>query len=174
MPRETLERLLLDVPDFPKPGIIFKDIAPVLADPEGLRAVVDGLAAQWRDAGITRVVGIEARGFVFGSAIAYALGLGLTLVRKPGKLPRACLTVSYDLEYGSDSLQMQADAIGPADRVLVLDDVLATGGTAEAVGRLCREAGADIGGYGFVLELGFLGGRARLADAPVNALLVLP
>ncbi len=170
---DTLNRLILDVPDFPKPGIVFKDICPVLEDPEGMRTVVDALAASWSGTGLTRIVGIESRGFIFGAAVAYAMGLGLALVRKPGKLPRETFDMSYELEYGTDRVEMHTDAVGPADRVLVLDDVLATGGTAEAVGRLCAKAGAQVVGYGFVLELAALGGRGRLSDALVQSLLIV-
>ncbi len=160
----TLRRLIVDVPDFPKPGIVFKDITPVLSDAEGLREVVDAVADAWRGRGITRVVGIESRGFIFGAAVAYALGVGLVLVRKPGKLPRATIGVSYDLEYGQDRLEMHEDSLGAGDRALVVDDVLATGGTAAAVAGMVRAQGADLAGFAFVIELDFLSGRARLPD----------
>ncbi|MGM0576351.1 MAG: adenine phosphoribosyltransferase [Myxococcota bacterium] len=174
MPRATLERLIHDVPDFPKPGIVFKDITPVLEDGAALRLVVDAIADWWRDAGITKVVGIESRGFIFGTAVAYAMGIGEVLVRKPGKLPRKTNSVSYDLEYGQDSLEMHTDAVGPDDKVLIIDDVLATGGTAAAVAKMVRETGAELAGFAFVLELGFLGGRRSLPDdIEVQSLLVV-
>lgn len=166
-----LRELVRDVPDFPKPGIVFKDLTPVLESAEGFRRVVDAIAARWRDAGITRVVGIESRGFIFGAAVAYALGVGLVLVRKPGKLPRASHSATYELEYGEDRLEMHTDAVTPDDRVLIVDDVLATGGTAAAVGGLVRDIGATLSGYAFVVELAFLDGRSKLPeDAPMQAL----
>ncbi len=161
----------MDVPDFPKPGIVFKDITPALADPEGLREMIDLLAARWRDAGVTQVVGVESRGFIFAAGLAYALGAGMGIIRKPGKLPRPTLSVTYDLEYGSDTIHIHADALTAQDRVLVLDDVLATGGTAAAAAKLVAQTGATLVGLGFVLELGFLHGRERLpAGIPVDAL----
>ena len=163
--------LFVDVPDFPKPGIVFKDITPALADPEGLREMIDLLAARWRDAGVTQVVGVESRGFIFAAGLAYALGAGMGIIRKPGKLPRPTLSVTYDLEYGSDTIHIHADALTAQDRVLVLDDVLATGGTAAAAAKLVAQTGATLVGLGFVLELGFLHGRERLpAGIPVDAL----
>jgi adenine phosphoribosyltransferase len=167
---DTLNRLIRDVPDFPKPGIVFKDITPVLADAAALREVVDALAEPWKKAGVNRIVGIESRGFIFGAAVAYAMGVGLDLVRKPGKLPRKTHGVAYDLEYGTDTLEIHDDALGPDARVAVIDDVLATGGTAEAVGKLIALSGATLCGYGFVLELDFLNGRKRLGDLPVHSL----
>jgi adenine phosphoribosyltransferase len=169
--RAALERLVIDVPDFPQPGIVFKDITPALADPEGLRLVVDALAAPWQGKGITHVVGIESRGFLFASPVAMALGAGVTLVRKPGKLPRATRSVSYALEYGTDTLEIHADALGPDAVALIIDDVLATGGTASATGELVSGTGASLVGYAFALELDFLQGRTRLADSAVASLL---
>jgi adenine phosphoribosyltransferase len=161
-----------DVPDWPKPGIVFKDVTPLLSDATGFRAVIDDLAARLRPYAPTQVVAVESRGFLFGSVLAYALGAGLTLVRKPGKLPRATRRAEYALEYGTDALEMHVDALGPEDRVVVLDDVLATGGTAVAVRELVTGCGASVAAFGFVLELGFLGGRDRLA-APVESLVTL-
>ena len=132
MTQYRFEELILDVPDFPKPGIVFKDITPVLADPAALKEVIDLMAAYWRDKGITRVLGIESRGFIFGAPLAYALGVGLVLVRKPAKLPRATRSVDYALEYGTDTLELHVDDVISEDRVLLVDDVLATGGTAAA------------------------------------------
>lgn len=159
--------LLRDVPDFPKPGIVFKDITPMLGNAEALGAVFDELSLPWADAGITHVVGVESRGFIFGVGLAQCLGAGLTLVRKPGKLPRETHTVSYELEYGSDTLELHVGDLKPGDRVLVSDDVLATGGTAEATAKLIAQSGATLVGYSFLLELGFLHGKLRLAEKGV-------
>src|SRR5437867_5638677 len=160
-----------DVPDFPKPGIIFKDITPVLLDPRLFDFAVERMTEPFADAGVTRVVAIESRGFMFGAPIALRLGAGLVPVRKPGKLPSKLHRVEYDLEYGTDALEMHADAIGARDRVLIVDDVLATGGTAQAAGRLVRARGAAVAGFTFLIELGFLSGRERLDPARVEALL---
>src|SRR5215471_17932411 len=141
---KRLRSVVRDVPDFPKPGIIFKDITPVLLDPELFRAATEAMATPFADVGITRVVAIESRGFLFGAPLAQRLGVGLVPVRKPGKLPSARQRVQYDLEYGTDALEMHADAISARDRVLIVDDVLATGGTAEAAGRLVRTQGAEV------------------------------
>lgn len=165
------ESLIRDVPDFPKEGIIFKDITPMLADPEGLREAVDRLAEIFADSGATKVVAVEARGFIFGTAVAYKLGLGFVPVRKPGKLPYKTVQVSYDLEYGSDTLCMHEDALTPDDKVLVLDDLLATGGTVGAVLEMIQGTGASVAGIGFVIELDFLGGRAKLGDHHIKSLL---
>jgi len=174
MAEETLRRLILDVPDFPKPGIVYKDICPVLEDPEAFAEVIDAFAAHWRDKGITRLVGIESRGFIFGAALACSMGLGLTLVRKPGKLPRQTRSVSYALEYGTDTLEMHVDAVGASDQVLIIDDVLATGGTAAAVCELVAGAGATVAGIAFALELGFLSGREKLpAGTEIQSLLIV-
>jgi adenine phosphoribosyltransferase len=174
MAEATLRRLTLDVPDFPKPGIVFKDITPVLEDPAALKEIIDAIADHWAERGITRLVGIESRGFIFGAALAYAMDLGLTLVRKPGKLPRETRSVSYELEYGSDSLEIHVDAVGPSDRVLIVDDVLATGGTAEAVCKLIATTGATVAGLAFALELGFLPGRDKLPEgAEVQSLMIV-
>ena len=168
---QRLRGAVRDVPDFPKPGIVFKDITPVLLDPGLFRAATDGMAAPFADFGVTRVVAIESRGFLFGAPIAQQLGAGLVPVRKPGKLPSARQRVQYDLEYGTDALEMHADAIGSADRVLIVDDVLATGGTAQAAGRLVRSQGAEIAGFSFLIELGFLAGREKLQPLRVQALI---
>jgi len=160
-----------EVPDFPKPGILFKDITPVLLDPRLFEAATEAMAAPFMDARVTRVVAIESRGFLFGAPIAQRLTAGLVPVRKPGKLPAARARVEYVLEYGTDALEMHADAIGAEDRVLIVDDVLATGGTAEAAGRLVRSKGASIAGFSFLIELGFLSGRQRLEPTRVQAVL---
>ena len=160
-----------DVPDFPKPGIVFKDITPLLLEPRLFRVAVDLMAAPFRDSRVSRVISIESRGFLLGAPIALALDAGLVPIRKPGKLPAARGRVEYLLEYGSDALEMHQDAVTPGDRILVVDDVLATGGTAEAAGKLARAHGAVVMGFTFLLELTFLAGRKRLANERVEALL---
>ncbi len=167
---EQLRATIRDVPDFPKKGITFKDITPVLADPTLFRAAVDQLAGPYRAQGITKVVGIESRGFLFAAPIALTLGAGLAIVRKPGKLPWRTVREVYALEYGEDALEMHLDAVGPGERVLVADDVLATGGTADAVGKLVTRQGAELVGFAFLLELGFLHGARRLGAGKVHAL----
>ncbi len=165
----NLKSLVRDVPDFPKPGIVFKDITPVLADASALRWVVDTLAARYRGR-VDAVVGIESRGFVVGSPVAYALGVGLALVRKRGKLPFHRHSIDYELEYGSDVLEMHVDALSRGQRVIVLDDLLATGGTAKAAVDLVAKLGAQVVECAFILELAFLGGRSRLAPVATHAL----
>lgn len=160
-----------DVPDFPKPGIIFKDITPVLLDARLFEMATRAMAEPFSRAGITRVVAIESRGFMFGAPIALQLGAGLVPVRKPGKLPSSRERVEYSLEYGTDALEMHSDAISRGDCVLIVDDVLATGGTAEAAARLVRTRGAEIAGFSFLIELGFLEGRSRLVPLRAEALL---
>jgi adenine phosphoribosyltransferase len=169
--QRQLKEAILDVPDFPAPGIVFKDITPVLSTPSLLRAVTDAFAERVRGQGITQIVGVESRGFLFGAPLALATGLGLTLVRKPGKLPRAVRTVEYALEYGTDSLQIHADALGPEDRVLIVDDVLATGGTAAATAQLVESTGARVDGLAFLMELSFLDGRSKLGAHSVYSIL---
>lgn len=169
--QDTLKGIIRDVPDFPKPGILFKDITPVLQDGEALRSVIDHFKAHYLDAGVERIVGIESRGFIFGTALAYAMGVGISLVRKPGKLPAATTSVSYELEYGTDTLQMHTDAVTPGMKVLIVDDLLATGGTAAATCSLIEQLGAEVVGCAFVIELGFLQGRAKLAGKDVYAIL---
>jgi len=167
---DAIRARIRDVPDFPKKGIVFKDITPVLQDAATFKLVVDALAARWSGERIAKVVGIESRGFIFAAPLAYALGAGLTIVRKPGKLPYERISEAYALEYGQDALELHVDAIGPGDRVVVVDDLLATGGTAEAVGRLVARQGANVCGYSFVVELGFLNGARRLGPEKVHAL----
>jgi adenine phosphoribosyltransferase len=166
-----LESYIRDVPDFPTPGILFKDLTPLLGDPEAFRYAVDALAdhAASFDA-VDKVVGVEARGFTFAAAVAYKLGVGLIPVRKPGKLPWDTMSETYDLEYGSDSLEVHKDAVTPGESVYVIDDVLATGGTAMATSRLVEALGGRVVGLAFVVELGFLEGRAKLADHGVSSL----
>ena len=153
-----------DIADWPKEGIVFKDITPLLASPEGFREAIDRIAAEYADAGVTKVMGAEARGFIFGGALAYKLGAGFVPARKPGKLPWNTTSVTYDLEYGTDSLEVHADAFGPDDIVLIVDDVLATGGTAAAKSQLVEAVGARVAGFAFLIELDFLGGRSRLPE----------
>lgn len=160
----NLESYIRDVPDFPKPGIIFKDITPLLASPDGFKAAIDLLAAPYEDAGVTKVLGAEARGFILGGALAYRLGAGFIPARKPGKLPYRTTSAEYALEYGTDQLEMHTDAVGPGDVVLIVDDVLATGGTAAAKADLVRRSGATVCGFAFLIELDFLSGREKLAD----------
>jgi adenine phosphoribosyltransferase len=162
-----------DVPDFPQPGILFKDLTPLLGDPEAFRFSVDALAGWCRslDGPVTKVVGVEARGFTFAAGVAYVLGAGLVPVRKPGKLPHETVAETYALEYGTDTLEVHRDAVGEGESVLVVDDVLATGGTAAATCRLLESVGGRVAGLAFVLELGFLGGRAKLPDYELFSLL---
>jgi adenine phosphoribosyltransferase len=167
---EYLKSLVLDVPDFPKKGIVFKDITAVLKDAHGFASAVGLLAAHFRDAGVSSVVCVEARGFVLGSAVAYALGCGFVPIRKKGKLPRRMRSAAYELEYGRDFLEIHEDALAPGERVAIIDDVLATGGTISAALELVRGLGADVAGLGFLIELGFLKGRDRLRGVPVHSL----
>ena len=168
---DDFKKLIREVPDFPKPGILFYDITTLLKDKDGLHGIIDALCNHYRDANVDVALGIEARGFIFAPALAYALNAGFVPVRKPKKLPSECLRVSYDLEYGTDSLEMHKDAIKPGSRVLIVDDLLATGGTAAAVARLVEDAGGKVAGIGFVVELTFLNGRAKLPGYDVFSLL---
>jgi adenine phosphoribosyltransferase len=168
---EDLKKLIRGVPDFPKAGILFYDITTLLKDPAGLRGVIDGLKDHYQGTRVDLVIGVEARGFIFAPALAYALGAGFVPVRKPKKLPAEVLRVSYDLEYGSDSLEMHKDAVLGGQSVLIVDDLLATGGTAAAVARMVREAGGCVAGIGFVVELTFLNGRSKLAGSDVFSLI---
>jgi adenine phosphoribosyltransferase len=165
-----LRSLIRDVPDHPQPGVVFKDITPLLADPQGLAVTVGAIREEFEGDGVDHVVGIEARGFIFGAPVAHALGAGFVPVRKPGKLPWQTVTEEYTLEYGTDRLEMHVDGVGRGQRVLVVDDVLATGGTARATARLVEGAGAVVVGLAFVLELGFLGGRGKLGEHRVVSL----
>lgn len=168
---DDLKHAIREVPDFPKPGVGFKDITPVLLDPGLFGCAVDLMVAPYADARVTRVVSIESRGFILGAPIALRLGAGLVPIRKPGKLPRATQRVEYALEYGSDALEMHHDAIGKGDRVLVVDDVLATGGTAAAAAALVGGTGGAVVGFSFLIELDFLKGRQRLQGRRIEALL---
>lgn len=166
-PSHTNPSLLLsrirDIPDYPKPGIVFKDITPLLADPAALALAVELMANPFRGTGISAVVGAESRGFIFGTAIAQSLSAGFIPVRKPGKLPAETHAVEYELEYGSDTLEIHADAIGAGERVLLVDDLLATGGTMSAAANLVKRCGAQIAGIAVLVELGFLPGREKVS-----------
>jgi len=166
-----LKAWIRDVPDFPKPGILFKDITPLLGNPKALVAAEESMCAPFVDAGITKVVGIESRGFIFGALLARRLGVGFVPIRKPGKLPAERVRASYTLEYGEDVLEMHSDAVGEGDLVLIVDDLLATGGTAEAAARLVEGTGATVAGLTFLVELSFLEGRKRLGERRVEAVL---
>ncbi|MFI0513651.1 adenine phosphoribosyltransferase [Streptomyces canus] len=174
---ELLLSRIRDVADYPEPGVMFKDITPLLADPTAFTALTDALAAVADSTGATKVVGLEARGFILGAPVAVRAGLGFIPVRKAGKLPGATLGQAYDLEYGSAEIEVHAEDLSADDRVLIVDDVLATGGTAEASIELIRRAGAEVAGLAVLMELGFLSGRARLEPAlrgaPLEALLVI-
>jgi adenine phosphoribosyltransferase len=181
VPREALKDLLLgrirDVPDYPKPGVVFKDITPLLADPAAFAALTDALAELCTRHGATKVIGLEARGFILAAPVAIRAGLGFVPVRKAGKLPGATLSQAYELEYGTAEIEVHAEDLAAGDRVMVIDDVLATGGTAEASLQLVRRAGAHVAGVAVLMELGFLAGRHRLepalAGAPLEVLITV-
>jgi adenine phosphoribosyltransferase len=168
---EHLKKLIREVPDFPKKGILFYDITTLLKDKVGFATLIDALSDHYLDRDIDVIVGIEARGFIFGPALAYRLGAGFVPVRKPKKLPAETAKVTYDLEYGTDTLEIHKDAIQPGQRVVIVDDLLATGGTAKATADLVKSIGGHIGGLAFVVELDFLKGRNRLAEYDVVSLL---
>ena len=163
----------VDVPDFPAPGVVFKDLMPLFADGDAFRQVIDGIVDHHGRGSFDVVAGVEARGFVVAAAIAYATGAGVVPVRKAGKLPRATLSATYELEYGTATIEVHTDAFAAGQRVLVVDDVLATGGTAAATLDLVEQAGGTVAGFSVLLELGFLHGRERLAPRPVHALLTV-
>ncbi len=167
----NLINYLRDVPDFPKPGILFKDITPLLASPEAMREAIRCMAALKWEGEIDRVVGIESRGFLFGVPLAMELGIGFTPIRKPGKLPWRTNSVEYSLEYGSDTLEIHQDGVGAGGRVLLVDDLLATGGTMEAACKLIEEIGGHVVGCVFLVELTALGGRQRLSGRPLESLI---
>ncbi len=167
---QELRNTIRDIPDFPKPGIIFKDITPVLRSPELFRSVIEAFSDRYRDKGITAIVGIEARGFIFGGALAARMGLPFFPVRKKGKLPHKTVSATYDLEYGTDTVEMHSDALRARDKVVVLDDLVATGGTAEATARLCEQLGAEVAELAFVIELAFLNPRKKLGRYKVFSL----
>lgn len=166
-----LKQLIREVPDFPKPGILFYDITTLLKDKVGLKAVIEAFRERYQNANVDVVLGIEARGFIFAPALAYALGVGFVPVRKPKKLPAETVRIEYELEYGTDSLEIHNDAIQPGQNVLIVDDLLATGGTAAAVTRLVERLGGKVAGVGFVVELDFLRGREKLAGYELFTLL---
>lgn len=174
---ELIDSRIRDVADFPKAGVLFKDITPLLADHEAFTRVIEALADAGRDASgavvVDKVVGMEARGFIFAAPVALALGCGFVPVRKPGKLPGETRSVSYDLEYGSETIEIHTDAIAPGERVLLVDDVLATGGTARATVDLVEQGGGVVHGLAVLMELSFLPGRATLGDVPLSALLTV-
>lgn len=167
----TLRGYIRDVPDFPKPGVLFRDLTPLLADSAALELAIQSLAEPFVDAQIDFVVGTEARGFIFGAPVAARLGAGFIPVRKPGKLPGKILSASYELEYGSDQVEMHADALGEGDHVLLVDDLIATGGTAAATLELVRRSGASVAGCAFLIELCFLKGREVLDVEPLHAVI---
>jgi adenine phosphoribosyltransferase len=166
-----LQQAIRDVPDFPKPGILFRDVTTLFLRPDLVSEAVDALWNEFATRPVSHIVAIEARGFVIGADLALRHRLPLVLLRKPGKLPAESFEESYELEYGRATLQIHSDAIGVGDQALIVDDLLATGGTAAAAGKLIRRCGASVAGYGFFVELDFLGGRGKLADAPVASLL---
>lgn len=167
---EKLKKIIRDVPNFPKPGIVFKDITPLLKDPQSFRKIIDAFAEQFKNKGIQKIVGIESRGFMFGAALAYQLGIGFIPVRKKGKLPWKTVSQSYDLEYGTDTVEMHADAVEQGESVLVVDDLLATGGTASAVNLLLEKQKAKVFAFAFVVELAFLKGREKLIHGNIFSL----
>jgi adenine phosphoribosyltransferase len=168
---DHLKSLIREVPDFPKPGINFYDITTLLKDASGLRSVIDSLNARYKGADIDAVIGIEARGYFFAPSVAYSLAVGFIPVRKPGKLPAKTVDIEYSLEYGHEKLQMHEDAVQPGQRILIVDDVLATGGTAAAVANLVERQGGKVAGFGFVIELDFLEGRKKLAGHDIFSML---
>jgi len=168
---ENLKKLIREVPDFPKPGINFYDITTLLKDPEGLEGTIDALTEQCRGMEIDTVIGVESRGFIFATPLAYQLGAGFIPVRKPKKLPAEKVSISYDLEYGQDTLEMHKDAVGEGHKVLIVDDLLATGGTAKAVVDLVESVGGTVAALLFVVELDFLGGRKKFGGYDVRSLI---
>jgi adenine phosphoribosyltransferase len=170
MAQYNFEALIRNVPDFPLPGVQFKDITTLLRDGAAFKAVIDGFVDHYRDQQIDIVAGVESRGFIFSAPVAYQLGAGLVPIRKPGKLPAETIEVAYELEYGTNTLQVHADAFSSGAHVLLIDDLLATGGTIAAAAKLVRQLGGQIVGLGFVIELRFLDGRAQLGDDPVFSL----
>lgn len=168
---ETLKAAIRDVPDFPKPGIVFKDITTLLQDPVLFRRSVDLLVEACKDRPVDKVVAIESRGFLFGGAMAHQLGVGFVPVRKPGKLPWRTVAVTYELEYGTDTIEMHEDALAAGDKVLIVDDVIATGGTARAAGELAERLEASVSAFVFLVELTFLGGREKLAGHDIVSLI---
>lgn len=167
-----LKSLIRDIPDFPKPGIMFRDITTLLRDRDGLRYAIDSLAEKCQAAGLTAdyIIGMESRGFIIGTPLAYKLGTGFIPVRKPGKLPGEVHSIEYELEYGVDSLEVHKDALEKGHRILIVDDLIATGGTAAATAKLVEQCGCELVGFGFIIELRDLGGRQKLPDVPIVTL----
>jgi adenine phosphoribosyltransferase len=169
---DELKKKIREIPDFPKPGILFYDVTTLLKDPEGLRAAIDLFSERYADQGISKVLGIESRGFILGPALAYNLNAGFVPVRKKGKLPAETLSVSYELEYGTDTLEIHRDAVQPGERIIIIDDLIATGGTAAATVEMAQGLGAKLVEIAFLIELGFLNGRAKIpSDLPVYSVL---
>lgn len=168
---KELKDAIRDVPDFPKKGILFKDITTLLKDGDKLRKAVDALCEKYKNVEVDKVLGVEARGFIFAPMVAYKLGAGFVPVRKPGKLPAKTKAVTYDLEYGTDTLEIHEDAINKGDRILIIDDLLATGGTAAGVVKMVRELGGEVLGVGFLIELTFLNGKDKLSGVDVFSLI---
>ena len=166
-----LEKLIRDVPDFPKAGIVFKDITTLTRDADGLRAAVDAIVEQYRSAGVDIVVGVESRGFIFGTGVALGLGAGFVPARKPGKLPAETVRAEYELEYGTDAIEMHRDGIAPGQKVLIVDDLLATAGTAKAAAELVEKLGGEIVAIAFLIDLAFLRGRDKLSEYEVFSLI---
>ncbi|MBT3468405.1 MAG: adenine phosphoribosyltransferase [Opitutae bacterium] len=167
----NLQNYIRDISNFPKEGILFKDITPLLAEPKALRETIRQLADRFKDSGATKILGAEARGFIFGAALACEMGVGFIPVRKPGKLPHKTLTATYKLEYGTDTLCMHADALRAGEKILIIDDVLATGGTIGGILQLTSQVGAEITGIGFLMELSFLNGREKMLGHRVESLI---
>ena len=166
-----LTAYIRDIPDFPKPGILFKDITPLLGDSDALQTAVQALAAPYRDANLTAVAAVESRGFIFAAAVACELGCGFVPLRKPNKLPAATTSATYELEYGTDTIEVHVDAIQSGDRVAIIDDVIATGGTAAAAVELVETLGGDLIGISFLIDLAFLGGTAKLGNYPIHSVI---
>lgn len=171
MNADQLRQFIRDIPDFPKPGIVFRDVTPLLLDPVALAGAVEAVTAPFRDQRVDRVIGIESRGFLLGVPVALALGAGMGLVRKAGKLPYKTHRVSYDLEYGTDTVEMHVDTVEKGQRVIIVDDLIATGGTAAAAVKLARAAGGDVIGCSFLIELGALDGRRLLDVEPIHTVI---
>ena len=171
METKDLAALIRDVPDFPKPGVIFKDITTLVSHPEAFKTTIDAFANRYRRKRVHKVLAIESRGFIFGGALAYSIGAGFPIVRKPGKLPYKTKSASYDLEYGTDTLEIHEDAVSPGERILLFDDVLATGGTMNAVAGLVENLGGKVVECAFVIELDFLKGREKLVGRPIFSLI---
>jgi adenine phosphoribosyltransferase len=168
---EELKSTIRDIPDFPKQGIVFKDITTLLKNPRAMKKAIDLLAEPYKNKGIDKIIGVESRGFIFGPAVAYIIGAGFVPVRKPGKLPAETIAVEYELEYGTDKLEIHRDALLPGEKVLLVDDLIATGGTAEAVAKMVEQLGAELVGMAFLIELTFLEPRKKLAGVDVLSLI---